>query len=55
MKFPQPVKYRIFCHIALISNLVKWFINSDANTFVFLGYVLSEIYSSFEQNNFIYC
>jgi len=34
---------------------VTCFVNFDAKTFVFLGYVLSDNYRSFEQNNnFVY-
>jgi hypothetical protein len=34
-----------------VSSLVIWFVNCDANTFVFLGYVLRENGPSFEQVN----
>jgi len=45
----------INCHIIRASSLITWFVNFVARMFVFLGYVLSENVSSFEQNiNFVY-
>ena len=46
--FYIPVKYIINCHIICVHSLVTWFVNFDAKTFVFLGYLLSENNPSFE-------
>jgi hypothetical protein len=52
LKFPHPLqgnnKTVISCRV---SSLVIWFVNFDANTFMFLEYVLSENDPCFEQNN----
>ena len=50
------VSAQINCHVICVSSLVTQFVNfDDPEMFVFLGYVQSENYSSFElNNNFIY-
>jgi len=49
------VSAQINCHVIHVSSLVTQFVNFDSETFVFLGYVLSENDPSFElNNNFVY-
>jgi len=45
------VSAQIYIHFIRVSSLVTQFVNFDPETFVFLGYVLSENDPSFELNN----
>jgi len=49
------VSAQIHCHVIRVSILVAQFVNFYPETFVFLGYVLSENDPSFELNSkFVY-